>query len=71
MFLVKVLTGVSFNCPDGDSKLRMPPEKEDSSRSIGGEVQFSQMRYDNVTGQTYTKTHVVLLFSFYYCVIGE
>ena len=53
MFLVKVLTGVSFNCPDGDSKLRMPPEKADSFGSIGGGVQFSQMRYDTVTGQTH------------------
>ena len=48
MFLVKVLTGDSYNCnPDGS--LRMPPTK---TAAQGGDVQFNQMKYDTVTGHT-------------------
>ena len=49
MFLVKVLTGTSFDC-SSDSSLRMPPLKE----SAGG-MQLDQVRYiryDTVTGVT-------------------
>lgn len=49
MFLVKVLTGDSFNsAPDGN--LRMPPAK--TAAPYGGEVQMAQMKYDCVTGNT-------------------
>lgn len=49
MFLVKVLTGDSYNCPSNNS-LRMPPVKQTSGG--GRKVQFAQMRYDTVTGTT-------------------
>ena len=49
MFLVKVLTGDSCNC-SSNSSLRMPPFKGGSAS--GGKYQFTQMRYDTVTGQT-------------------
>ena len=48
MFLVKVLTGDSYNCIP-DNSLRMPPEKNVGAH---GEVQISQMKYDTVTGHT-------------------
>ena len=51
MFLVKVLTGESYDCPQGDHSLRIPPVK--TSRPLRGGVQFAQMRYDTVTGQTH------------------
>ena len=49
MFLVKVLTGDSHQCASNPS-LRMPPEKP--SGSNGSKIQFSQIRYDTVTGET-------------------
>ena len=48
MFLVKVLTGDSYNCQPNNS-LRKPPMK---SSGISGEVSFAQMQYDTVTGIT-------------------
>ena len=48
MFLVKVLTGDSFQCPS-NSTLRMPPEKQ----GVGsGKLQLTKVRYDTVTGTT-------------------
>ena len=51
MFLVKVLTGDSHECPSNRS-LRMPPVKPTTGGAQGGDVQFSQMKYDTVTGHT-------------------
>ena len=48
MFLVKVLTGDSFNSPPNKS-LRKPPMK---ALGASGEVSFSQVQYDTVTGVT-------------------
>lgn len=48
MFLVKVLTGDSYQSPS-DHSLRMPPVKQAGG---GGKVRFAQMRYDTVTGTT-------------------
>ena len=48
MFLVKVLTGDSYNC-SSSSALRIPPVKQAGG---GGKVQLAQMRYDTVTGTT-------------------
>ena len=48
MFLVKVLTGDSFNC-SSNSSLRMPPTK---TAAQGGDIQFEQMKYDTVNGTT-------------------
>ena len=50
MFLVKVLTGDSYDCPS-NSSLRKPPMKE-SGPSASGEVSFAQVQYDTVTGVT-------------------
>ena len=50
MFLVKVLTGDSYNCPP-DRTLRMPPTKPHSAGS-SGQLQLNQMKYDTVTGTT-------------------
>jgi len=50
MFLMKVLTGESYNCPP-NSSLRMPPNKP-LSTTQGSDVQFTQMNYDTVTGNT-------------------
>ena len=52
MFFVKVLTGDSYNCPP-DGSLRMPPIKPTTGGPQGGDVQFSQMKYDTVTGHTH------------------
>ena len=50
MFLVKVLTGESYNCaPDGS--LRMPPPKP-SGGTGASQVELCQMKYDTVTGMT-------------------
>ena len=49
MFLVKVLTGDSYNSAP-DRELRMPPAK--TATPHGGEVQMAQMKYDCVTGNT-------------------
>ena len=46
MFMVKVLTGDSYQSPS-DQQLRMPPEKP---RAVGGKLPFSRVRYDTVTG---------------------
>ena len=48
MFMVKVLTGDSYQCPSNPN-LRMPPEKPGA---VGGNLQFSRVRYDTVTGTT-------------------
>ena len=48
MFLVKVLTGDTYNCPSNTS-LRMPPVKP-STTQVG--VEMAQMRYDTVSGTT-------------------
>ena len=48
IFLVKVLTGDSYDCPS-NSSLRKPPMK---TAVASGEVSFSQMQYDTVTGVT-------------------
>ena len=48
MFLVKVLTGDSFDSPP-DSSLRKPPMK---ATSASGDVSFAQVQYDTVTGVT-------------------
>jgi hypothetical protein len=48
MFLVKVLTGDTYNCAPDDT-LRMPPEKP--STTSGG-VHVAQMKYDTVSGTT-------------------
>ena len=50
MFLVKVLTGDSYDCQP-DSSLRMPPVKQ--SGSSNGKVQLGKMKYDTVTGNTH------------------
>ena len=50
MFLVKVLTGDSYDCPS-NSSLRKPPMKA-SGPSASGEVSFAQVQYDTVTGVT-------------------
>lgn len=48
MFLVKVLTGDSFQCQSNPA-LRMPPEKQ----GVGsGKLQLAKVRYDTVTGTT-------------------
>ena len=47
MFMVKVLTGDSYQC-SSNSKLRMPPEKQ----GMGGGGQLARVRYDTVTGTT-------------------
>ena len=52
MFFVKVLTGDSYNCPP-DGSLRMPPAKPTTGGAQGGDVQFTQMKYDTVTGHTH------------------
>ena len=49
MFLVRVLTGDSYNCPS-DSTLRLPPVKQVGA--AGRQVQFAQTRYDTVSGIT-------------------
>ena len=49
MFLVKVLTGESYDCPS-DSSLKMPPAKPVAGAS---QLQFSVNRYDTVTGVTH------------------
>jgi O-acetyl-ADP-ribose deacetylase (regulator of RNase III)/RNA recognition motif-containing protein len=48
MFMVKVLTGDSYQSPS-KQELRMPPEKP---RAVGEKLQFSRVRYDTVTGTT-------------------
>lgn len=48
MFLVKVLTGDSHDCQSNHT-LRLPPIK---SAPAGSKVQFNQIRYDTVTGNT-------------------
>ena len=48
MFMVNVLTGDSYQSPS-NQQLRMPPEK---SGTVGGNLQFSRVRYDTVTGVT-------------------
>ena len=50
IFLVKVLTGDSYDCPS-NSSLRKPPMKA-SGPSASGEVSFAQVQYDTVTGVT-------------------
>ena len=50
MFLVKVLTGESYKCAP-DSSLRMPPPKPSAGPS--SQLQFGQMKYDTVTGNTH------------------
>ena len=49
IFLVKVLTGSSYDCPP-DETLRMPPAKPGAQE--GNDIQVSQMKYDTVTGHT-------------------
>ena len=49
MFLVKVLTGDSYEC-QSNSSLRMPPEKAPGTNT--GEIQFVKLRYDTVSGYT-------------------
>jgi len=49
MFLVKVLTGDSYEC-QSDRTLRMPPVK--AAGTSTGEVQFVNTRYDTVSGHT-------------------
>ena len=49
MFLVKVLTGDSYDCAPNRS-LRMPPPKPSAGTS--SQLQFSQMKYDTVKGTT-------------------
>ena len=48
MFLVKVLTGESYDCAP-NSSLRVPPPKPGRS---GGKLQLEQLKYDTVTGST-------------------
>ena len=48
MFLVKVLTGDAYDCPSTPS-LRKPPMK---AAGTSGEVSFTQVQYDTVTGVT-------------------
>ena len=48
MFLVKVLTGDTYNCPS-DSSLRMPPVKPSTTQAG---VEMAQMKYDTVSGTT-------------------
>ena len=48
MFLVKVLTGDSYQCTS-DRSLRLPPEKPGGA---SGSLQFAKTRYDTVTGTT-------------------
>ena len=50
IFLVKVLTGDSYDCPS-NSSLRKPPMKA-SGPGGSGEVSFTQVQYDTVTGVT-------------------
>ena len=50
MFLVKVLTGESYKCASNRS-LRMPPPKP-LSADPNDQLQFGQMKYDTVTGET-------------------
>ena len=50
MFLVKVLTGDSYDCPS-NSSLRKPPMKALGS-GVSSEVSFTQVQYDTVTGVT-------------------
>ena len=47
IFLAKVITGDSYECPS-DRSLRMPPLKQGGS----GQLMLSQVRYDTVTGTT-------------------
>ena len=49
MFLVKVLTGDSHECPP-NSSLRKPPVKQRGATT--GQVQLCQVNYDTVTGHT-------------------
>ena len=49
MFLVKVLTGDSFECPS-KSSLRKPPAKQGGA--TGSDVKLSKVNYDTVTGHT-------------------
>ena len=49
MFMVKVLTGDSFECAS-DQTLRLPPEKTSTHGS--GALKFAKVRYDTVTGTT-------------------
>ena len=48
MFLVKVLTGESYDCAP-NSSLRVPPPKPGRT---GGKLQLEQLKYDTVTGST-------------------
>ena len=48
MFLVKVLTGDTFQCPSNPT-LRMPPQKQGMG---SGSLQLAKARYDTVTGTT-------------------
>ena len=48
MFVVKVLTGDSYQCSP-NNHLRIPPEKP---MVVGGNLQFAKIRYDIVTGTT-------------------
>ena len=50
MFLVKVLTGESYNCASTPT-LRMPPPKP-SGGTGASQVELCQMKYDTVTGMT-------------------
>ena len=50
MFLVKVLTGESYKCAS-DRSLRMPPPKPITA-DPNNQLQFGQMKYDTVTGET-------------------
>ena len=53
MFLVKVLTGDSYDCPS-NSSLRKPPMKASGpGHGASGEVSFTQVQYDTVTGVTH------------------
>ncbi len=51
IFLATVLTGDSHECPS-NGNLRMPPTKQSSGATGGGNVQITQMKYDTVTGHT-------------------
>ena len=59
MFLVKVLTGDSYESKS-DRTLRMPPAKP-TTKAQGGDVQFAQMKYDTVKGQT-RGSHVYMTY---------
>ena len=48
MFLVKLLTGESYNCAP-DSTLRVPPPKP---KKVSSGLQIEQLKYDTVTGLT-------------------